>query len=124
MRWILITASVLGALSVVIGAAARHMAGITEGSSAYDILQTGLRYHQIHSVVLLALGLFALSHAGGKTLTAAAVLFTAGIVLFSGSLYVAAVMDLPALTMMTPFGGTCFIAGWLCLAFIRPDKKA
>ena len=45
-------------------------------------------------------------------------LLAAGIVLFSGSLYVLAVTRIPALGAITPFGGVAFIAGWLVLAWV------
>ncbi|MEO8552826.1 MAG: DUF423 domain-containing protein, partial [Kofleriaceae bacterium] len=51
--------------------------------------------------------------AGART---AGWLFQAGIVLFSGSLYVLALTDVKALGAVTPFGGLAFIAGWIWLA--------
>ena len=40
--------------------------------------------------------------------------FVIGICLFSGSLYALVIFDVPALGAVTPFGGLCFMLGWLC----------
>jgi uncharacterized membrane protein YgdD (TMEM256/DUF423 family) len=112
MRWILVTAALLGATSVIIAAAARHMGGDN------DIIQTALHYHQLHNIVLLALGLYALSHPG-KAVGISALLFIAGVLIFSGSLYALALTGIAALGYATPVGGTLLIGAWLSLAAIR-----
>ena len=112
MRWILIIAALSGALSVMMGAATRHLGGDAE------ILQTALRYHQLHSVALLALGLFAINKPFSMAIVLPAVLFTVGIVIFSGSLYALSLLDLPALGYATPVGGMSFILGWLSLIWL------
>ena len=70
-------------------------------------------YHLLHSVVLLALGLFSISSQRGVPLPAG--LFSAGILLFSGSLYALALSGPSTLGPLTPLGGLCLIAGWLSL---------
>lgn len=84
MRWVLITAAIFGAFSVIIGAALRHLGD----DMNMDSLQIALHYHQLHSVVLLAFGLYALNKPCSVGLIVPAGLFIAGIFLFSGSLYV------------------------------------
>ena len=116
MRWILIVAALSGAASVIIGAMARHMAGTPE---TYDVLQTGVRYHQLHNVVLLCLGLFSLMQESTKPLIVSAALFVAGIIFFSSSLYLSVILSAPALAKIMPLGGMCFILGWLSLGFIK-----
>ena len=82
MRWVLVIASILGASSVLVGAAMRHI-----GTNAnMDILQTALKYHQLYSVVLLALGLYMINKTASWKVRLAPILFTAGIIIFSGSL--------------------------------------
>ncbi len=112
MRWILVSAGILGASSIIAGAALRHIGGDTE------ILQTALRYHQLHSIVLLALGLYALNKKISKRIAASAVLFIVGIIVFSGSLYLSAILPWPFLAMLTPIGGMSFILAWLSLALV------
>lgn len=48
-------------------------------------------------------------------MSAAGGLFTLGILLFSGSLYLLALSGVGKLGIVTPFGGVSFLAGWLCL---------
>lgn len=112
MRWILVSAAILGASSIVAGAALRHIGGDAE------ILQTALRYHQLHSIALLALGLYAINKEFSKRIAISAGLFILGIIVFSGSLYLSAMLPWPFLTMLTPVGGMSFILAWLSLAFI------
>jgi len=119
MRWILITAALFGASSIIIGAALKHTAVELDS----EILQTALRYHQIHSVVLLALGLYGLGQEFNKKLMMSALLFTSGIVFFSGSLYGMFLLDMPALSILTPVGGIFFIMAWFSLICIKPPKQ-
>ncbi len=117
MRWILVSAGIIGASSIIAGAALRHMVGDTE------ILQTALRYHQLHSVVLLPLGLYALDKEFSLRICVSAILFIFGIIIFSGSLYLSAILPWPFLTMLTPVGGMAFILGWLSLGFITRSNN-
>ena len=70
--------------------------------------------HFIHAIALFVLALF------GTTNRGAWWLLFAGIFLFSGSLYVMALSNLRWLGAITPFGGLCFLAGWLWLMIAPP----
>jgi uncharacterized membrane protein YgdD (TMEM256/DUF423 family) len=109
-------AAIFGASSVIIGAALRHLGGDADT----EVLQTALRYHQLHSAVLLALGLYALNKPLSMRLVMPAALFTLGILVFSGSLYAMVVWSIPALGQLTPLGGVLLIAAWVSCALIRP----
>lgn len=122
MRWILILASIFGASTIIIGAARQHITSVSDASDAYQILQTGLKYHQLHSVVLLALGLYGLNQSFNKPLAISAVLFSAGIIIFSGGLYGMIIFNLPVLGYLTPIGGVIFILAWGSLTFIKSKK--
>jgi uncharacterized membrane protein YgdD (TMEM256/DUF423 family) len=74
---------------------------------------TASQYHLLHSVVLLALALFAAW--SGKSIRVPASLFCAGILLFSGSIYLLVLTQQRWLGPVTPLGGLCLIAGWLSL---------
>ena len=52
----------------------------------------------------------------GSLLKASGWLFMIGLILFSGSLYALALSGVKILGAITPLGGVCFLAGWLCLA--------
>jgi uncharacterized membrane protein YgdD (TMEM256/DUF423 family) len=101
------------ALSVAAGAFAAH--GLRERLSAraLEIFETGARYHMYHALAMILAGMLVATR-GAAT---AGWLFQAGIVLFSGSLYVLALTDVKVLGAITPLGGVLFLAGWLWLAF-------
>ena len=87
----------------------------TQAFACNDDFVTGARYH-----LPQALGLFAVSRAAvkwpGRAVAAAGWLFVAGIVLFSGSLYLLGVTGQRWLGAVTPVGGLAFIVGWALLA--------
>lgn len=113
--WIwLAAAGALGAGGVVLGAFGAHGLRSRLTVEALASWHTAVQYHLLHSVALLALALFAC--ATGRSITAPAALFSAGILLFSGSIY-ALVLGAPRwLGPVTPLGGLCLIGGWIVLA--------
>lgn len=99
----------LGFTGVACGALGAHAVKAL-GPESLEWWNTGAKYHLIHA---LAVGLVAAvkpQRAG-----AVAALFSAGVLLFSGSLYVLALTGVKALGMVTPLGGLCFLAGWAVL---------
>jgi uncharacterized membrane protein YgdD (TMEM256/DUF423 family) len=104
-------------LGVISGAFAAH--GLEDRLSAGDLdtWQTAARYHFLHALGLMAVAYAAQRWGGGLT-TAAGWLFVAGIVLFSGSLYLLATSGIKGLGAVAPFGGLCYIAGWALLAAV------
>ena len=116
--WIAV-ASVSGALAVVAGAFGAH--GLKQRLSPEQLSSwlTASQYHLMHSVVLLALGLFAAT--SERSVRWPACLFLAGIVLFSGSIYLLVLTRQRWLGPVTPLGGLCLIAGWLSLLSLLRD---
>jgi uncharacterized membrane protein YgdD (TMEM256/DUF423 family) len=117
MIWSAIGALAL-ALGVVLGAFGAH--GLRGQLDAYatGVYEKAVLYHFIHALGLLAVSV--LPKAGVISQAAATwvcALLLAGIVLFSGSLYVLAVTGIRGLGAITPLGGLSFIAGWLVLAY-------
>jgi len=106
-------ASCLGALAVAAGAFGAHGLKARVGADLLDVWQTAAHYHLLHSVALLALALFA--SISGRSIHLPASLFGAGILIFSGSLYLLVLTDTRALGAVTPIGGLLLIAGWLSL---------
>ena len=106
----------LGFLGVALGAFGAH--GLRERLSPamLEVYRTGVLYHLIHAVALLAVALGADRLARPR---AVAALFTAGIALFSGSLYALSITGARALGMITPLGGLLFMAGWATMLFNR-----
>lgn len=115
-------ASILGALAVVSGAFGAHTLKARLTPEELSSWQTGVEYHLLHAVVLLALGLFA--SATGRSVQLPASLFCAGILLFSGSIYGLILGGPRWLGPVTPIGGFCLIAGWLALfSLARPIAR-
>ena len=114
------TAAILGALSVALGAFAAHTLRGSVSDYALEIFETSVRYQFYHVFALLAVGII-YKEFPNKTLLWSGRLFIAGIILFSGSLYVLAAIKgavVPGynwIGAITPFGGLCFILGWIFL---------
>jgi uncharacterized membrane protein YgdD (TMEM256/DUF423 family) len=77
--------------------------------------ETGARYQMYHALALLAVAWAVSRFPDSQLPVIAGWLFVAGIVLFSGSLYLMALTGQRWLGAVTPFGGVAFIAGWACL---------
>jgi uncharacterized membrane protein YgdD (TMEM256/DUF423 family) len=114
--WIAL-AGLSGAVAVGAEAAARHL--LAQDAYRLDLAATGGRYGLVHAAALLgvaALAEFAPAAAGRRWLAVSGWSFSAGLVLFSGSLYLLAGGAPMALARLTPVGGLAFIAGWVALA--------
>lgn len=104
----------LGALAVALGAFGAH--GLEARITDPDRLawwDTAARYHLVHALAICAVA----AHPARPR--AAGALFTAGIFIFSGSLYTMTLTDVRILGAITPIGGLCLISGWLALAAAR-----
>jgi len=113
-RWFAIGAW-LGALGVGLGAFGAHGLRSRVSAEMVAVWETGARYQLMHALALLATG-WASSRWPSAWANGAGGLFVAGIALFSGSLYALALTGQTKLGAITPLGGLCFIAGWICLA--------
>jgi uncharacterized membrane protein YgdD (TMEM256/DUF423 family) len=105
-----------GLLAVALGAFAAHGLRSRLAPEMLAVFETGVRYHMYHALALVATGLI-MERSSGRLTAAAGWLFTAGIVLFSGSLYLLAFTGVTVLGAITPIGGVAFLLGWACLAF-------
>lgn len=113
----LIIAGISGFLSVGLGAFGAHGLKNKLSPEMMAVFQTGVQYHQIHTIALLVVALLLGNSASGAG-TCAGWLFVAGIVIFSGSLYALSITEIRILGAITPIGGLAFLAGWLCLAWM------
>lgn len=97
--------AILAGLAVALGAFGAHglKEHFVEGGEAW--WQTGHHYMIVHALAIIGYGLFSQKKALPW-------LFTIGIFLFSGSLFVMAVTGIRVLGAITPLGGVCFIVGW------------
>ena len=114
-RRALCAGAVLMALATIIGALAAHALRDRLAAVRYEVLQTAVLYQFIHALGLLLLGVLA-QRRHDRLLGIAADLLLAGVLLFSGSLYLLLGGALLAIGALTPLGGLCLIAGWLLAA--------
>ena len=110
----------LGAMLAMIGVAAgafgAHALKSRLTPDMLAVFEVGVRYQLVHALALLAVA-WAITRWPGRAVLYAGALFIAGIVLFSGSLYLLALTGERSLGAITPFGGFAFLAGWACLAW-------
>ena len=106
-------------LSVALGAFAAHGLKAALSEKMLAVFQTGTDYQAYHSLAILVLVLFAATaktEKVGRSLIISMSLMLAGIVLFSGSLYVLALTGMTKLGMITPIGGVFFLLAWFFAA--------
>ena len=97
-------------VAVALGAFGAHALKATlQTSGMLDAWNKAVLYHFLHAIALMALALH------GAENRAAWFLLAAGILLFSGSLYAMALMNIRWMGAITPIGGLCFLAGWAWL---------
>ena len=116
MRLFFVLGSVLAGLAVGLGAFAAHGFRATLSPADLSTFEVGVRYHMYHALALLAVA-GALTRWDSAAAVAAGWLFTAGIVLFSGSLYLLVLTGPRWLGAITPLGGVAFLLGWALLAW-------
>jgi len=111
-----VTATVLGAITIAIGAFGAHGLKKLVDAEALSVFETGVRYQMYHTLALLMLGsMNMISETVKKRVFQ---FFTLGILLFSGSIYLLSLKEiLPFnsvfLGPITPIGGGLLILGWL-----------
>jgi uncharacterized membrane protein YgdD (TMEM256/DUF423 family) len=129
-RAFLVLGAVLGFLGVALGAFGSHALRAKLPPDRLATFDTGVRYQLWHALALFAVVLVRSVRPIGAASSAyltipssenlfgaiAGSLFVAGIVLFSGSLYALALTGVRRWGAVAPFGGLCFLLGWIALA--------
>ena len=105
-----------GATGCALGAFGAHALRARLDPGMLEIYRTGVLYQMFHALALLGVAALA-PRLGRPRLTA--ILFAAGIVIFSGSLYTLAISGVRIWGAVTPVGGLCFIAAWLSMVVFR-----
>jgi uncharacterized membrane protein YgdD (TMEM256/DUF423 family) len=122
-----------GAIAITLGAMCAHFlrSKADEGllsERAFQAFETGVRYQVYHTLALLLLSVL-ITQSNNKLFIKAGYCFMAGIVLFSGSLYLLSTGSLSGmgnlswLGPVTPIGGLFFIAGWILTGIAGLNKK-
>ncbi|HLJ56671.1 MAG TPA: DUF423 domain-containing protein [Chthonomonadaceae bacterium] len=102
--------------AVVFGAFGAHSLTGRIAPEHVEVFKTGAYYQMVHALALVLIGYRIEQRPAALPLTVAAWLLAAGIVLFSGSLYVLSLTWVGAWGLVTPIGGVAFIAGWAAFA--------
>ncbi|PZE21418.1 DUF423 domain-containing protein [Paenibacillus xerothermodurans] len=117
--------SICAFLSVALGAFGAHLLEDRLSPDMLAVYETGVQYQMMHSLGLIALGIAAAFLPSSGKLSAAGWLMLAGIVLFSGSLYVLSLTGVRVLGAITPLGGVAFLISWgLFATAVLTGKKA
>ncbi len=120
MKFFIQFGALLGLLGVGLGAFGAHAlrASLT-AAGRFDTFETAVKYQFYHALALLAVGLLLNTFAGQadavRWLTYAGWSFLAGVLVFSGSLYVLCATGITVLGAITPIGGVLMMAGWAIL---------
>jgi uncharacterized membrane protein YgdD (TMEM256/DUF423 family) len=114
-RKTLAVAGALIALATVLGAFGAHALKAQLSPDKLAVYETAVRYHFIHALGLLVIGVL-LRWLDGKLLRWSAALVLVGIILFSGSLYLLTFGAPRLVGVVTPLGGLALIGGWSLFA--------
>ena len=115
-RMFFMLGAVSGFVGVALGAFGAHALKQRLPADLFDVFEVGVRYQMYHALALLAVA-WVSTQWPGSAVAIAGWLFVAGIVIFSGSLYVLALTGVRWLGAVTPLGGVAFLAGWVYLAW-------
>lgn len=107
--------SINALIAVMLGAFGAHALKSRLSPEMMEIFQTGVQYHFYHALGLLAVGLIAHHLPDSGLLKWSGWLMLAGIIIFSGSLYILSATGIKWLGAITPIGGTAFIIAWILL---------
>jgi uncharacterized membrane protein YgdD (TMEM256/DUF423 family) len=117
----------LGAISALtgvgMGAFGAHGLKAILSPEMLTVYQTGVTYQMWHALGLIGIALMRQQFAEDNLLNWAGSLMFIGILLFSGSLYLLALLDLKWLGMITPLGGVSFITAWVLVAIFAAKKQ-
>jgi uncharacterized membrane protein YgdD (TMEM256/DUF423 family) len=116
-RTFLFIGALAGFVGVGLGAFGAHGLRGRLSPDMLAVFETAVRYQMYHALALLLTAALA-ARSDGWLVTAAGWSFTAGILLFSGSLYALALSGITVLGAVTPLGGVAFLVGWGCLLVV------
>ena len=117
MSFILVSGAILGFISVSFGAYSEHGLKPIVSEEDFRFLMTAIRYNQVNSVIICAIGLFILVADKNKIklFKLSGQIFVIGTLLFSFSIYLSILLKMPNLQYLTPIGGMTLMGAWLIL---------
>jgi len=114
----------LGVITIILGAFGAHMLKERLSIDNLQSFETAVRYQMYHVIVLLFVNTYA--DFSMKVKNSVSLFFFIGILLFSGSIYLITIAEIPAKSIwfITPMGGVSFIVGWALMfrSFVRKNK--
>ena len=115
MSFILVSGAILGFVSVSFGAYSEHGLKPIVSEEDFRFLMTAIRYNQVNSVIISAIGLFILVADKNKIklFKLSGQIFVIGTLLFSFSIYLSILLKMPNLQYLTPIGGMTLLGAWL-----------
>jgi uncharacterized membrane protein YgdD (TMEM256/DUF423 family) len=117
MKTFLVIGALAMALGVILGAFGAHGLKNKLTPDLLAVYHTGVEYHLYHALGLILVGVLINQFPQVSGLQLGGWLLLAGILIFSGSLYVLAISGVRWLGAITPIGGLTFIAGWVWIAW-------
>lgn len=112
LRWPLVSGALFALLAVMAGAFGAHGLRQMVSERALEVFQTAVTYQMYHALALVLIALLTGLGLSRRLLGIAAGFYLAGILLFSGSLYLLVFTGNHWLGPITPLGGVCFMIGW------------
>lgn len=114
-KWLVAGGAFSAMLAVLLGAFGAHALRARIGPDLMAVFQTGNQYHFYHSLGLMLVGLLAVQLPGSALVKWSGWTMLAGLLIFSGSLYLLSLTGMRWLGAITPIGGTAFILAWALL---------
>ncbi len=114
MKLFLTAGAISGALAVLLGAFGAHLLKKMIAPDMLEVYQTGIHYQFYHTFALMGVGIL-MNFKPTKTLKWSGYLFIAGIIIFSGFLYLLAISGIKSLGMIVPIGGLTLVLAWIFL---------
>jgi uncharacterized membrane protein YgdD (TMEM256/DUF423 family) len=115
-RFFFSTGAIAAFIAVALGAFGAHSLKSKISPDMLNIFEVGVRYQMYHALGLIAVA-WAITRWPQANLNSAGWCFIAGIVIFSGSLYLLSTTGVRWLGAITPIGGLAFLAGWAILVW-------
>ncbi len=122
-KLVIMLAGINGFLAVSLGAFAAHALRDRLSPELLNTFQTGVQYHMYHALALFGIGLMMINFPASTILRISAYLMLAGLVFFSGSLYLLSITGIRWLGAITPIGGVFFLVAWALIVWFAAKQQ-
>jgi len=122
-KLVIMLAGINGFLAVSLGAFAAHALRDRLSPELLNTFQTGVQYHMYHDLALFGIGLMMINFPASTILRISAYLMLAGLVFFSGSLYLLSITGIRWLGAITPIGGVFFLVAWALIVWFAAKQQ-